>query len=174
MWHHISSQVKGKHKQGESSSSSSQARLDTSASLFVVIESFHFIFIFIYTWSFWIHCYILFDICYIFICRAQRPLGRNNSSFLGCCMARKSTQLLSIIWPKRPSHMLPRRWLPWSRSPPRSTRPARRLPRSRGVIVQGRWWGGCSSWGRPATTVADQLQVSWILILFRFIFVWSN
>jgi hypothetical protein len=43
MWHHISSQVKGKHKQGESSSSSSQARSDTSAYLFVVIESFHFI-----------------------------------------------------------------------------------------------------------------------------------
>jgi hypothetical protein len=60
MWHHISSKVKGKHKQGKSSSSSLQARSDTSTSLFVVIVSFHFIFIYTCSFEFIVMFYLIY------------------------------------------------------------------------------------------------------------------
>jgi hypothetical protein len=34
-----------------------------------------------------IHCYVLFDMSYVFTYMAQRPLGSDRSSFLGCCTA---------------------------------------------------------------------------------------
>jgi hypothetical protein len=40
-----------------------------------------------------IHCYILFDLCYIFTCKAQRPLDSDMSRFLGCYTTRSGTGL---------------------------------------------------------------------------------
>jgi hypothetical protein len=84
--------------------------------------------------------YVLFDMSYVFTCRAQWPLGSNRSSFLGCCMVRNRR----LMWSRR----LTRRWrLTWSR----------RLPRRRmvGRMMVGR--RRVQDKGRPA---AGQLQVS--------------
>jgi hypothetical protein len=35
-----------------------------------------------------IHCYVLFDMFYLFTYRAQRPLSSDRSNFLRCCTAR--------------------------------------------------------------------------------------
>jgi hypothetical protein len=43
-----------------------------------------------------------------------------------------------------------------------------------GVVVRGWWWGHCPDGERPATVTTNQLLVIWILILFKFNFVWSN
>jgi hypothetical protein len=121
MWHHLTSKAKGKRKRGESSSSSSQAQSDTPTSLFAVIVSFPFIFI--YTCSF--EFIVMFYFIYVFfIYRAQQPLGSDMSKFLGCYTVRSSSQLQRSRWPER-------RRLTWRSSPLRSTRHARRLPRSR-------------------------------------------
>jgi hypothetical protein len=61
-----------------------------------------------------IHCYILFDMSYVFTCRAQLPLGSDRSSFLGCYTARSRR----LTWSRR----LMWRWrLTWSRRLPRRT-----------------------------------------------------
>jgi hypothetical protein len=71
----------------EGSSSSSQARSDTPSSLFAIIVSFYFTFI--YTCSFEFIVMFLFDICYVFICRAQQSLDSDRRRFLGSCTARR-------------------------------------------------------------------------------------
>jgi hypothetical protein len=60
-----------------------------------------------------IHCYILFDMSYVFTCRAHRPLDSDRRSFLGCCMVRRRlTWSMRLRWSKR----LRWRWrLTWSR-----------------------------------------------------------
>jgi hypothetical protein len=103
MWRHSSSKAKGKRKQDEGSSSSSQVQSDTSASLFAIIVSFPFIFIYTFSFEFTVMRY---------------------------CTARSSTRLLHNRWSERPRRKLTWRRLMWSRLPPRSTGPARRLLRS--------------------------------------------
>jgi hypothetical protein len=58
MFHHLSSKMKGKHKQGKGSSSSSHAQLGTPASLFTLIVSFPFIFIYTCSYQFIVMFYL--------------------------------------------------------------------------------------------------------------------
>jgi hypothetical protein len=95
-----------------------------SDSLFAIIVSFPFIFIYTCSFEFIVIFYLIY-VMFLFVGHSDR------SSFLRCCTARSSTRLLRSRWLERPSRRLPRRRLTWSRSPPRSTRPVRRLLRSR-------------------------------------------
>jgi hypothetical protein len=116
----------------------------------------------------------LFDIYCVFICRAQQPLGNDRSNFLRCCMARSRIRLPRSRWLERLSRRLSRRRLTWSSSPLGAWGPRGGSRGVVGVVVQGWWWGHCPDGGRPATVTTNQLLVIWILILFKFNFVWSN
>jgi hypothetical protein len=83
-----------------------------------------------------IHCYILFDMSYVFTCRTQRPLSSDRSRFLGCCTVSRRR----LTWSRR----LRWRWrLMWSsrlsrRTTVRRTTVRRRRVRRRRVQDRGR------------------------------------
>jgi hypothetical protein len=154
MWRHISSKVKAKYKQVEDPSSTSEAQSDTLAHLNSLL------------------CFYLIYVMFLFA-------GHNSLSATTGATSWGVARLVELD-----SHVVDGRrdWATGSRGggshgighPLGAWGPRGASQGVVGVVVWGWWWGRCLEGGRPETAIANQLLVIWILILFRFIFVWSN
>jgi hypothetical protein len=168
MWRHSSSKAKGKRKQDEGSSSSSQVQSDTSASLFAIIVSFPFIFIYTFSFEFTIMFYLVY-VMFLFVGHSGLSVVTGAASW---GIARPEAALDSCTTDgRRDRGGSSRGGGSCGAGCPRGARDPRGGSWGAwGVIVWGRWRGGFPTGGRPTAAAVDQLHVSWILILFRFIF----
>jgi hypothetical protein len=122
------------------------------ASLFVIIVLFPFIFIYTCSFEFIVMSYLIY-VMFLFV-------GHNDLSAMTGAVSCGATRLGEA---EEEAHV--------EQVTPRSTRPMRSLSRSRTGHRSGMVMRRVHRRGRPTAIATDQLHVSRILILFRFIFV---